>query len=111
MVLFSSDRLGPKLWEISQDIGERHVAVTMAWSNVWGNLGGSAVAKVISLILGTRLHYADWNETFWLCADGFALLAVAMLFVDSTLIRERAISGGVPCHESSTAAQRTKADF
>jgi hypothetical protein len=42
------------------------------------------VAKVIPFILATRLHYGDWREIFWLCAGAFVLLAVAMLFVDST---------------------------
>ena len=56
----------------------------MAWTNMWGNFGASAVARVIPFILATRLHYADWREIFWLCAGGFVLLGVALLFVDST---------------------------
>jgi MFS family permease len=84
MVAFASDSVGPAVWAISQDIGGRHVAATMAWSNMWGNFGASAVAKVIPFILGTRLHYSDWREIFWMCAGGFVLMAVALLFVDST---------------------------
>jgi sugar phosphate permease len=84
VVAFASDSVGAAVWAISQDIGGRHVASTMAWTNMWGNFGASAVAKVIPFILGTRLHYADWREIFWLCAGGFVLLAVALLFVDST---------------------------
>ncbi len=84
VVVFASDSVGAAVWAISQDIGGRHVATTMAWTNMWGNFGASAVAKVIPFILGTRLHYADWREIFWLCAGGFVLMAVALLFVDST---------------------------
>jgi MFS family permease len=84
VVAFASDSVGPAVWAISQDIGGRYVASTLAWSNMWGNFGASAVARVIPFILGTRLHYADWREIFWLCACAFVLLGVALLFVDST---------------------------
>jgi hypothetical protein len=76
--------VGPAVWAISQDIGGRYVASTLAWTNMWGNFGASAVARVIPFILGTRLHHADWREIFWLCAGGFVLLAVSLLFVDCT---------------------------
>jgi hypothetical protein len=46
------------VWAIPQDIGGRYVASTLAWSNMGGNFGASAVARVIPFILGTRLHYA-----------------------------------------------------
>jgi len=84
VVAFASDSVGPAVWAISQDIGGRYVASTLAWTNMWGNFGASAVARVIPFILATRLHYADWREIFWLCAGGFFLLGVALLFVDST---------------------------
>jgi ACS family glucarate transporter-like MFS transporter len=84
VVAFASDSVGAAVWAISQDIGGRYVASTMAWTNMWGNFGASAVARVIPFILATRLHYADWREIFWLCAGGFVLLGVALLFVDST---------------------------
>jgi MFS family permease len=84
VVAFASDSVGPAVWAISQDIGGRYVASTMAWTNMWGNFGAAAVAKVIPFILGTRLHYADWREIFWLCAGGFVLLGGSMLLVDST---------------------------
>jgi MFS family permease len=84
VVAFASDSVGAAVWAIGQDIGGRHVASTMAWSNMWGNFGASAVARVIPFVLATRLHYADWREIFWLCAGGFVLLAGALLMVDST---------------------------
>ncbi len=90
IVAFATDSAGPAIWAFSQDIGRAHVASTMAWSNMWGNLGASAVAKWIPLALASPLHRADWSEVFWMCAAGFVVLAVAILFVDSTrpLIRE-----------------------
>lgn len=84
VVAFASDSVGAAVWAIGQDIGGRHVATTIGWSNMWGNFGAAAVAKVIPLVLATRLHYADWREIFWLCAGGFVLLGLAPLLVDST---------------------------
>ena len=85
LVAFASDSVGPAVWALGQDIGGRHVAATMAWSNMWGNFGASAVAKVIPMILAsTMFHYSDWREIFWLCAGGFVLLGLSSLLVDST---------------------------
>lgn len=85
IVAFASDSVSPAVWALGQDIGGKHVAATMAWSNMWGNFGASAVAKVIPLILSTQaLHFADWREIFWLCAGGFVLLGLSVLLVDST---------------------------
>ncbi len=84
LVAFSTDSAGPAIWAFSQDIGRHHVASTMAWSNMWGNLGASAVARWIPLALASSWHYADWSEVFWMCAGGFVVLATAILLVDST---------------------------
>ncbi len=83
-VAFASDSVGPAVWVLAQDIGGKHVASTLAWSNMWGNFGASAVAKLIPFILGTSIHFADWREIFWLCAAAFVLLGTATMFVDST---------------------------
>ena len=83
-VAFATDSMTPAVWALSQDMGRKHVAATMAWSNMWGNLGASALAKTIPLLLASSFHHADWREVFWLCAAGFAVLGVAMCFVDST---------------------------
>jgi MFS family permease len=84
LVAFASDSCGPAIWSLSQDIGHNHVAATMAWSNMWGNLGASAVAKCIPLALLSAHHFADWREVFWMCSGGFFLLAITILFVDGT---------------------------
>lgn len=84
LVAFATDSAGPAIWAFSQDIGRGHVASTLAWSNMWGNLGASALAKWIPVVLASSWHRADWSEVFWLCAGGFAVLATAILLVDST---------------------------
>lgn len=84
VVAFAADSVMPAVWTLAQDIGGRHVATTMAWSNMWGNFGASAVAKLIPLMLGTSLHFPDWREVFWACAFGFVLLGTVSIFVDST---------------------------
>jgi MFS family permease len=84
MVAFATDSVIPAVWALAQDIGGSHVASTLAWSNMWGNFGASAVAKLIPLIIGSSLHQPDWREVFWMCAAGFVVLGVSSLFIDST---------------------------
>ena len=84
VVAFVSDSVGAAVWAVSQDIGGRHVASTLGWSNMWGNFGASAVAKVIPFVLATQYHFSDWREIFWLTAGGFVLLGAAPMLVDST---------------------------
>ena len=83
-VAFATDSMAPAVWALGQDMGRNHVAATMAWSNMWGNFGAAALAKVIPILLASSLHHADWREVFLLCAGGFAVLGVSMLFVDGT---------------------------
>lgn len=84
VVAFATDSVIPAVWALAQDIGGSHVASTLAWSNMWGNFGASAVAKLIPLIIGSSLHRSDWREVFWMCAAGFVVLGVSSLFIDST---------------------------
>lgn len=84
LVAFFTDSMSPASWTISQDIGGKHVAVTLAWSNMWGNLGAAAIAQVIPRILASSYHFSDWREIFWLCAGGFILLGLSLSLVDST---------------------------
>jgi len=85
IVAFATDSMAPAVWALGQDIGRNHVATTIAWSNMWGNLGAVAVAKIIPPLLRGPLHRPDWSEVFVLCAGGFLLLGTALLFVDSTV--------------------------
>jgi len=84
VVAFASDSVSPASWALSQDIGGKNVAATLAWSNMWGNFGAMLVARLIPRIVESPYHHADWREIFWLCAGGFAVLALCMLLVDST---------------------------
>lgn len=83
-VAFATDSFLPAVWTIAQDIGGEHVASTMAWSNMWGNFGASAVAKLIPFVLATTLHQPDWSEVFYLCAASFLLVSLAASGIDST---------------------------
>jgi len=84
LVAFAADSVMPAIWAIGQDIGNTHVASTMAWANMWGNFGASAVAKLIPFILATSIHQKDWQEIFYFCAAGFVVLALSSFFIDST---------------------------
>lgn len=83
MVAFGSDSVTPSVWGMVQDIGGGKVASTMAWVNMWGNLGASLVAKIIPLIIVSPWHRADWAEVFLLCAGGFLLLGISALAIDA----------------------------
>jgi len=83
LVAFFTDSMSPASWAISQDIGGQHVAVTLAWSNMWGNIGAAVIAQVIPRIVQSGIH-ADWREIFWLCATGFVVLGLSLCLVDST---------------------------
>jgi ACS family glucarate transporter-like MFS transporter len=83
MVAFASDSITPSIWGMVQDIGGKKSASTMAWVNMWGNLGASVVAKVIPLFLASRWHQQNWADIFILCATGFAVLGVSALAVDT----------------------------
>lgn len=84
VVAFATDSVVPAVWALAQDIGKTHVASTLAWSNMWGNFGASAVAKIIPLLIVSRWHHADWSEVFILCALGFVVLGTAASMIDST---------------------------
>jgi sugar phosphate permease len=84
VVAFAADSLNPAVWALAQDIGGNHVAATLAWSNMWGNLGASAISKLIPMVLASSFHWADRREIFWICASGFVVLCISAFFVDST---------------------------
>lgn len=84
VVTFAADSVGPALWAFGQDIGGKHTAATLAWSNMWGNFGAAAIARLIPFVLSLSWHRADWSEVFYLCAGGFVVLGLAALCVDAT---------------------------
>lgn len=83
LVAFAGDSVNPAVWALAQDIGGNQVAVTLAWSNMWGNFGAAAVAKFIPYMLTLPVHRADWSEVFAMCAGGFFLLGICVLTLDS----------------------------
>jgi sugar phosphate permease len=84
VVSFAADSMIPAVWALAQDIGATHVASTLAWSNMWGNLGSSVVSKAIPLLLASAWHGADWREAFVVVALGFVLAGVCSLGIDSS---------------------------
>jgi len=84
IVAFATDSVLPAIWTLAQDIGQTHVASTMAWSNMWGNFGASAIAKVIPLVIASSWHMQAWQEIFYLCAAGFVMVAITGSSIDST---------------------------
>jgi ACS family glucarate transporter-like MFS transporter len=84
LVAFATDSAGPATWALGQDIGRNYVGATLAWSNMWGNLGAAALAWCIPRVLSSPAHRADWSEIFWLCAGAFLIAGVSIFGVDST---------------------------
>jgi len=84
VVAFAADSMNPAVWALGQDIGGNHAAVTLAWSNMWGNLGASAISMLIPVVLASSFHWPDQREVFWICSCGFALICGSALFIDST---------------------------
>ena len=84
VVAFATDSMNPATWALGQDIGGNHVAATIAWSNMWGNLGASAISKLIPMVLASSFHWSDRREVFWICAGGFVIVGASIFFVDST---------------------------
>jgi hypothetical protein len=39
---------------------------------------------VIPVVLASSFHWSDDREVFWICAAGFAVVGVAIFFVDAT---------------------------
>jgi MFS family permease len=84
VVALAVDSIVPAVWALSQDMGRAHVGATIAWSNMWGNLGASAAPKLIPLVLAWTPFWPDWRGVFWACAGGFVICGISALFIDST---------------------------
>lgn len=82
LVAFLADSIVPAVWAIDQDIGRQHVGATLAWTNMWGNLGASATPMVIPYVLRNTPYWSDWRAVFWVSAAAFVVCALGALFVD-----------------------------
>jgi ACS family glucarate transporter-like MFS transporter len=81
-IAFLADSIVPAVWAVVQDIGQRHVAATLAWCNMWGNLGASLTPKLIPFVLAKTPWWSDWRAVFWTSAGAFVVCATCALFVD-----------------------------
>jgi ACS family glucarate transporter-like MFS transporter len=74
MSAFSSDLALGMAWATCQDIGRRHAAVTGAWMNMLGGLGGA-----VSVYCAPQLGF---HNAFLMYAAAYALGAVCWLAID-----------------------------
>jgi ACS family glucarate transporter-like MFS transporter len=84
VVAFMTDSMVPPVWAFGQDVGGRFTAAAIAWSNAWGNLGAAFFARVLPWVQKTYDPGHTYHAAFYLCAGGFAVMALASLGLDST---------------------------
>lgn len=70
----------PSIWAFAQDVGGDHVAPTLGWGNMWGNLGAAASTP----LLGRIKEWYGWDTMFVACSACFAVAAVAALCLNAT---------------------------
>ncbi len=90
VVAFSTDFSSPPMWAYSQDVGGRHTAAVLGWSNMWGNLGAVLSTPLMNWLLGPSKD--NWDVVFALCAGAFVLAGITGMFIDAT---KRIDVGGV----------------
>ncbi|RLS53913.1 MAG: MFS transporter [Planctomycetota bacterium] len=82
IVAFSTDFSSPPMWAYSQDVGGRHTAAILGWSNMWGNIGAAISPPLIDRVLGPDKN--NWNGAFAIYAIAFFVAGVTGMFIDST---------------------------
>ena len=83
MVSFFTDLANPSTWAFMGDIGGRATAVAGGWGNMWGNIGASAGALLIPVLL--KMGGGDGRVFVFSTLSGvFCLAAVLILPMDST---------------------------
>ncbi|WP_437201620.1 MFS transporter [Planctomicrobium sp. SH664] len=85
IVSFSVDLGNPGLWAILQDVGGRSTGSALGWTNMWGNLGAFATAKLVpKLQLMTDNPEAGQRMIFYCCAGVLFLSGLLSLGLDAT---------------------------
>jgi hypothetical protein len=83
MVSFFTDLANPASWAFMGDIGGRATAVAGGWGNMWGNIGASAGALLIPVLL--KMGGGDGKVfVFFTLAGVFLLAALVVLPMDAT---------------------------
>jgi sugar phosphate permease len=81
LVAFLTDWSQGTVWAFCQDIGGRHVASVLGWSNMWGNFGAAVTPPLLIWIVGPS---QNWMAAFLACAAAFLLAGLTGLGIDAT---------------------------
>ena len=81
LVAFLTDWSQGTVWAFCQDIGGRHVASVLGWSNMWGNFGAAITPPLLIWIVGPS---QNWVAAFLACAAAFLLAGLTGLGIDAT---------------------------
>ena len=82
VVAFTTDFGNPPMWAYSQDVGGRHTAAILGWSNMWGNFGAALSPVVLNKLLGAQ--GGNWDLVFTACCVAFVIAGITGMSVDST---------------------------
>lgn len=82
VVAFTTDFSAPPMWAYSQDVGGRHTAAILGWSNMWGNLGAALLPRISPLLLGESKD--NWDLVFVVCCGAFLIAGITGMFIDAT---------------------------
>lgn len=83
LVAFLTDSMVPAQWAFGQDVGGRHTAAAIGWSNAWGNLGASVTPGILPWALRHFDPHGNWHAAFLICAGGFLLTALSAFGLDA----------------------------
>ncbi|MEZ5940808.1 MAG: MFS transporter [Planctomycetaceae bacterium] len=83
LVAFFTDLSVPAIWAYMQDVGGKNTAAVFGWGNMWGNLGGAAIAQLIPYALKNWDSNGDWHEVFLLLALGYLFAFIAALGINA----------------------------
>lgn len=78
-VALATDLGTPAVWAFCQDVGGRHTAAVLGWTNMWGNFG----AALSPLLLQPLIARLGWNAVFLACAGAYLLSGLAAFGMDA----------------------------
>jgi len=81
LVAFLTDWSQGTVWAFCQDIGGRHTASVLGWTNMWGNFGAAVTPPLLIWIIGPG---QNWMAAFLACAAAFLLAGLTGLAINAT---------------------------
>lgn len=79
VVAFATDFGNAPNWAFNQDVGGRHVASVLGWSNMWGNLGAAASPILLDSLV--RDGGRDWTWAFLASAASFLIAGACGILI------------------------------